>query len=109
MDPHLYFEMTFYPATEGGPQRAISSGYRIPCCASKTPPRSSQTHAWDGVLIFEGEPIEPGETRRVGVAFLSGDEAARAFEQSGTLFLWEGGFRGEAKLAELDIEPPKFG
>jgi len=42
------------------------------------------------------EPLKPGESRRVGFVFLSGEEAAAVFRRAGVFYLWEGRFIGEA-------------
>jgi hypothetical protein len=41
------------------------------------------------------EPLSPGESRRVGFVFLSGEDAAAVFRGAGVFCLWEG-FIGEA-------------
>jgi hypothetical protein len=43
-------------------------------------------------------PIEPGEKRRLGFVFLSGEEAADIVRNAGTFYLWEGRFIGEARV-----------
>jgi hypothetical protein len=43
-------------------------------------------------------PIEPGEERRLGFVFLSGEEAAGIFRNAGTFYIWEGCFIGEARV-----------
>jgi hypothetical protein len=42
--------------------------------------------------------MSPGETRRVGICFLSGESAAQIFRSAGKFYLWEGGFIGEAMV-----------
>jgi len=44
--------------------------------------------------------MSPGEIRRLGFVFLSGDEAASQLRQAGHFYLWEGGFIGEATVIE---------
>jgi hypothetical protein len=43
--------------------------------------------------------MAPGETRRVGIAFLSPDEALPEILRAGKFFLWEGRIIGEATVA----------
>jgi hypothetical protein len=47
-------------------------------------------------------PIEPGEQRRVGFVFLSGEAAAGIMRNAGTFYLWEGNFVGEAKVVSFN-------
>jgi hypothetical protein len=53
---------------------------------------------YDGWPLLGDTPIEPGEQRRVGFVFLSGEEAAAIMRKAGTFYLWEGRFIGEAKV-----------
>ena len=55
-----------------------------------------------GWPLLGDTPIEPGERRRLGFVFLSGEEAAVIMRQAGTFYLWEGGFVGEAKVVQFD-------
>jgi hypothetical protein len=40
--------------------------------------------------------MAPGDRRRLGFVFLSGEQTANLFRRAGRFFLWEGGFIGEA-------------
>jgi hypothetical protein len=40
--------------------------------------------------------MSPGETRRVGVSFLSGEKAAQIFRAAGKFYLWDRRIIGEA-------------
>jgi hypothetical protein len=42
--------------------------------------------------------MSPGETRRVGVVFLSQEKAAHTFKTAGKFYLWEGHIIGEATV-----------
>jgi len=42
------------------------------------------------------EPFCPGESKRIGFVFLSGEEAAGILRKAGKFYLWEGRFVGEA-------------
>ena len=50
--------------------------------------------AWDCRLLVGGEPIAPGETRDVGIVFLS-PEIGPAFAIAEKFLLWEGRIIGE--------------
>jgi hypothetical protein len=52
--------------------------------------------------------MEPGEQRRVGFFFLSGEEAAVIMREAGTFYLWEGRFVGEAKVVGADRRRDKM-
>jgi len=53
-------------------------------------------HGWDCRILLNGASIAPGETRRLGFIFLSGEEAAAIMRKAGKFYLWEGGIIGEA-------------
>jgi hypothetical protein len=42
------------------------------------------------------EPLSPGDSRRVGFVFLSGENTATVFWKAGIFYLWEGRPIGEA-------------
>jgi hypothetical protein len=52
--------------------------------------------AYDTWPLLGDTAIQPGESRRLGFVFLSGETAAKLFRDAGKFFLWEGGFIGEA-------------
>jgi hypothetical protein len=51
---------------------------------------------WDCRLLLAGQPMMPGETRRIGMVFLSGELAANKFRAAGKFFLWDARVIGEA-------------
>ncbi|WP_245968691.1 hypothetical protein [Hephaestia caeni] len=53
---------------------------------------------WDALLLLRDQPLRPGEERRLGFVFLSGQEAADTFKTAGQFYLWEGRFIGEATV-----------
>jgi len=57
--------------------------------------KSEPLTGWDGWPLLD-EPLGPGERRRLGFVFLSGERAADIFRKAGRFYLWEGGFIGEA-------------
>jgi hypothetical protein len=95
--PHLIADVTLYTTEEGGTKLAAQPGYRCPCCGSGTAP----VDARDGRLIHDG-PLRPGESRRSGFVFLSGEKAASVFQMAETFYLWEGQLARKAVLVQQD-------
>lgn len=62
--------------------------------------REEPFEGWDAILLLRDEPLHPGETRRIGFVFLSGVKAAERLRAAGRFYLWEGGFFGEAVVAD---------
>ncbi|HME09102.1 MAG TPA: hypothetical protein VKG25_18735 [Bryobacteraceae bacterium] len=91
MSPQLIADVTLYSAADGGKKIDAQPGWGCPCCCSK----SSPFVGWDGWPLLD-EPLAPGDRRRIGFVFLSGEEAAEIFRKAGTFYLWEGRFIGEA-------------
>jgi len=96
----LIADVTFYATEAGGKTAPVFSGYGCPCLVSKAEP----LQGWDARLVFDGEPILPGQKRRVGFAFLS-REGARTMSEARHFFLWEGRFVGEAVVCDDDVDP----
>jgi hypothetical protein len=48
--------------------------------------------------------MHPGDRRRLGFVFLSGEEAAEIMRRAGRFYLWEGGFIGEADVVGSTIQ-----
>ncbi|MEO5937488.1 MAG: hypothetical protein ABIQ43_00595 [Sphingomonas sp.] len=90
--PDLLADVSLYPSDAGGRQSAALLGWGCPCFAIK----DVQAGGWDARLQLGNLPFFPGTERRVGLVFLSGQEAADALKQSGRFYLWELGFVGEA-------------
>jgi hypothetical protein len=90
---NLVADITFYPPQAKGRKSPIHPGYGCPSFAQK----SFETPGWDCWPLIE-TPMAMGESRRVGVWFLSGEDAARVMREAGTFYLWEGDFIGEAKV-----------
>jgi hypothetical protein len=87
-----------YSTAEGGKKISALPGWGCPCSASKSEPLIGYD-AWP-ILT---EPLAPGDQRRVGFVFLSGEEAADVFRKAGTFYLWEGRFVGEARVVESEV------
>lgn len=94
MSPHLVADVTLYPMDAGGRKSAAYPGWGCPCCISQREP----VVGYDGWPLLEDTPIGPGEKRRLGFVFLSGEEAAGIMRDAGTFYLWEDRFVGEAKV-----------
>jgi hypothetical protein len=91
MSPQLTADVTLYATAERGRKSAAHPGWGCPCsCSTSTP-----VTGWDGWPLLDG-PLSPGETRRLGFVFLSGQEAAQILRNAGKFYLWEGRFIGEA-------------
>ncbi len=59
---------------------------------------------YDGWPLLGETTIAPGETRRVGYYFLSGQEAVDYLKASGKFYVWEGRIIGEAAI----VQPQNF-
>jgi hypothetical protein len=93
--PQLIADLRLYPTAEGGKALQVQPGFGCVCTMTKAPPLAG----YDGKLLLN-EPIQPGEIRRVGFVFLSGEETAARFRQAGVFYLWEGKFIGEARVLQ---------
>jgi hypothetical protein len=91
MPPQLIADVTLYPTTQGGKKLVAQPGWGCPCTVTKSPPLIS----YDAWPLLE-EPLAPGDHRRLGFVFLSGEQAAGVFRKGGIFYLWEGRFIGEA-------------
>lgn len=67
-------------------------GFLFPVTVGNTTP----LHMWDALPLLRDNPLAPGETRRIGFVFLSGEEAATELHRAGKFYLWDGRFIGEA-------------
>ena|ERR1700733_15259041 len=95
-EPHIIADVTFYSTEQGGrrsPTRAEWFG--CPCTIS-----GSTKDLWDCRLYYHA-PIEPGETRRVAVVFLS-KEAIKIFQKAAHFYLWDLRIIGEATVVHSD-------
>lgn len=95
--PDLRVRLTFYDKDKDGPKLRKSTGWGCPCFIhlnQMDPP------GFDGWPQFGDTDMGAGETRDVGIVFLSGKRAADFFLQSGKFYLWEGRFIGEAVIIE---------
>jgi hypothetical protein len=89
--PELVADVTLYPTEEGGRKTPTSPDwFGCPCFTSK-----EHLEGWDCRILLQGVPLSPGETRRVGMVFLSPDLAVLALRKAGKFYLWEGHAIGE--------------
>jgi hypothetical protein len=93
--PDLVADVRLYPTAEGGRRSPAPPGWGCPCFATKGDPEGG----WDARLQLGGEPFHPGTERRVGFVFLYPEGAAR-MRSSGTFYLWEAGYIGEARVVQ---------
>jgi hypothetical protein len=97
MSPQLIADVTLYRSVDGGRRTSAQPGWGCPCCLSKDAP----IVGYDGWPLVGDTALEPGERRRLGFVFLSGDETAKLLRDAGKFFLWEGGFVGDAIVVNL--------
>ena len=86
----LVADVTLYTSEQGGKATVISGlCYGCPCEIE------GAKWKWDCRIALGHLSLHPGQTRRVGIAFLSGEEAAVAIRAAGRFVLWEGRPIGE--------------
>ena len=96
--PDLTADVTYYPTEHGGrrsPTRA--NWFGCPCTVS-----GNTDDLWDCRLFYEA-PIEPGETRRVAIVFLS-KEAIPIFRAASHFYLWDGRLIGEPRWSRIKFK-----
>lgn len=96
MKPDLFANVTLYPTEQGG-RRGPTPANWFGCPCTKDPHAERN---WDCRLLLDGLPLAPGESRRVGIVFLSGEEAANDLRKAGKFFLREGRLIGEAVIVD---------
>jgi len=98
-EPDLIADVTLYSTADGGrkgPLRGdLHEWFGCPCKLQK-----SDEQAWDCRFLIKGLVIQPGETRRLGVVFLSREIALPMFVGAGRFYLWEGRIVGEAEVVQ---------
>ena len=98
--PQLVVDLLLYPTERGGKTRPISLGWGSPCTVQKE--QGSGWVGYDGWPLLD-RPMSPGETRRVGYLFLSGQQAVDYLRKADKFYIWEGRIVGEATIAESEI------
>lgn len=99
--PELIVDLTLYPSERGGPSFPKMLGWSSPCTIQHE--RGDGWVGYDGWPLLGDEPISPGETRRVGYVFLSGQEVVNYQKAADRFYIWEGRIIGEAKIVEIDV------
>jgi hypothetical protein len=94
LQPHLIVDLHLYATADGGRKQAVPPGWGCLCFGD----RQRTAGGWDGNPMLGDEWMYPGETRRVGYFFLSGEEAATALSQEPTFYIWENGIIGKAQI-----------
>lgn len=96
MTPQLITDVKMYTEAEGGRNTPAPPGWGCPATLSKSRgEKTAPLFCYDAWPILH-EHLVPGDERRVGFVFLSGQEAADVFKKAGIIYLWEGRFVGEA-------------
>jgi hypothetical protein len=87
-------DLTLY----GTAKHPIMLGWGCPCTT-----QSEEGSGWVGYdgwpLLLQG-PMSPGESRRVGYVFLSGQQAVNYLRSAEKFYLLEGRIIGEAKIVD---------
>jgi len=92
--PHLWVEYRLYPTSEGGKTKSISLGYGCPCFIKK----DAMSGGFDAYPLLANKIMSPSETRYLGLWLMNPEDAEPAFKRVGRLYLWDGGFIGEAVI-----------
>ena len=97
----LIADVHLYSTEEGGRNVAVLPGWGCP----RAPRNDEQiSTAYDGWAQLGDTPMAPGDTRRFGLVFLSGEEAATVLREAGEFYLWEGRFIGKARLVSSPVD-----
>jgi hypothetical protein len=94
MTPQLHAVVTLYPTGDGGRASPAATGWECPCCVSGAAPVDGH----GGWPLLGDTPLSPGERRKVGFVFLSGEPAAETLRKAVKFYLWEGKIVGEATV-----------
>jgi hypothetical protein len=89
-EPHLIIDMTLYPTNHSGRAGPILGRYG---CVCKFHPDDAT--GWDGFVFLADDKLAPGETKRLGMTFLT-PAVATLFRNYRKFYLWERGIIGEA-------------
>ena len=92
-EPEIIADVTFYPTEAGGKKLTVhGEWYGCPCKVGE--------EYWEcRILLLHKITIAPGETRRVGIVFLS-SEGAEKVRLAGKFLLWEGRSIGEGIVVD---------
>lgn len=88
---HFIARITLYTSDRGGRKYPIvGEWFSCPCKFDE-----KDYTAWDCRILTLGEKFFPGETKQLGIYFVS-PEAAPMFRSVSKFYLWEGHIIGEA-------------
>ena len=99
MEPQLVADFRLYPADNGLHPPVLPDRIR----GDWFPERDIKVGGWMSMLLLGGKPMDFGETRRIGIVFLSPDKAIPILKAAGTFYLWRGRFIGEATAVEVKL------
>ena len=91
----LVVDAFIYPTARTGRTRPVPTGYPCPCKPDPDVPIVT-----DCRFNFDGAPIQPGETRRVGLVLLNPALGLPFLRKAGKFYFWELGIFGEATIVE---------
>jgi hypothetical protein len=94
MEVQLTADVYLYPTAAGGKKIPMQGIFSCPCFLQ----RDTKAAGYDCRILVGETPFKPGERRRVGFVFLSGQQAVARMRETGRFFLWEGRFIGEANV-----------
>ena len=86
--PHLTIDMSLYPADRVGSASVISGGF---VCKF----HQDDVSGWDAFVSLSGDQLAPGDTRRVGVSFMT-PIVRSLFRHCGKFYIWRDQIIGEA-------------
>lgn len=101
MEPQLIVDLWLYPTDQGGKLLPIQAGWGSPCTIQRE--EGSGWVGYDGWPLLGDSPMAPGDRRRVGYVFLSGEEAVKYLTASDKFYVWEGRIIGEATIVRPGI------
>ena len=98
--PQLTADLWLYPTEQQGRAQPIRLGYGCPCTLQRE--EGAGWVGYDGWPLLGDTPMAPGERRRLGFAFMSGQEAVTYLTTSPRFYLWEGRIIGEAEIVAVE-------
>jgi hypothetical protein len=103
LTPSFVADLVLYATEDGGRKQPAYLGFCCPCFLQKIELKTgseglaTNPPAYSACPLLGDEPMQPGESRRVGFVTLS-PESAEALASSGRFYLWDGHFIGEAQV-----------
>lgn len=103
LTPAFVADLFLYATEDGGRRQPAFLGFCCPCFLKKVELKAganaTNPPAYGACPLLGDEPMQPGETRRVGFVTLS-PKSAEMLSSSGRFYLWDGRFIGEAQVVE---------